>query len=93
MIIDILGIPYTIKEVECVNKDELRKGQINFLSQEILLDKTMTKENKKITLLHETIHGIAEALGFDLEENRVQSLATALYYVASHNSKLFTSLR
>ena len=57
-IIDILGIKYKTKEVECVSKDELRKGQINFLTNEILIDKTMSEQNKHITLMHEIIHGI-----------------------------------
>lgn len=91
MEIDIFGIKFQVKEVECVSKDELRKGQINFLTNEILIDKTMTKQNKQITLIHETLHGIAEALGMsDLceDESRVQALATALYYVASHNNNI-----
>ena len=93
IIVDILGIEYKVKEVECVSKDELRKGQINFLTNEILIDKTMTKQNKQITFMHEIIHGIAEALGMsDLceDENRVQALATALYYVATHNKAIFS---
>ena len=91
--IDILGIRYTVNEVECVSKDELRKGQINFLTNEIFIDKTMTSQNKRITLIHEIIHGIAEALGMqDLceDENRVQALATALYYVTTHNKAIFS---
>ena len=90
--IDILGIKYQINEVECVSKNELRKGQINFLTNEILIDKTMTEQNKHITLIHEIIHGITEALGMnDLceDENRVQALATALYYVVTHNKTIF----
>ena len=91
--IDILGIRYTVNEVECVSKDELKKGQINFLTNEILIDKTMTEQNKKITLIHEILHGITEALGMsDLceDENRVKALATALYYVATHNETIFS---
>lgn len=91
--IDILGIDYKVKEVECVSKEELRKGQINFLTNEILIDKTMTAQNKRITLIHEIIHGITEALGMqDLceDENRVQALATALYYVTTHNKAIFS---
>ena len=91
--IDILGIDYKVKEVECVSKEELRKGQINFLTNEIFIDKTMTAQNKRITLIHEIIHGITEALGMqDLceDENRVQALATALYYVTTHNKTIFS---
>lgn len=92
-VIDILGIKYEVEEVECVSKEELRKGQINFLTNTILIDSTMTEQNKNITLIHEIIHGIAEALGMsDLceDENRVQALATALYYVATHNKVIFS---
>lgn len=92
-VIDILGIKYEVEEVECVSKDELRKGQINFLTNKILIDNTMTDQNKNITLIHEIIHGVSEALGMsDLCENesRVQALATALYYVATHNKIIFS---
>ena len=91
--VDILGINYEIEEVECVSKEELRKGQINFLTNTILIDSTMTEQNNNITLIPEIIHGIAEALGMsDLceDENRVQALATALYYVATHNKVIFS---
>ena len=33
--IDIMGVEYTVSEVDVVNKEELRKGEINFLTNEI----------------------------------------------------------
>ncbi len=93
MVIDILGIKYTVKEVECVSKDELRKGQINYLTNEILIDKTMSLQNKEQTLWHEIIHAICEALGIQdicQDESRVQALATALYYTVRKNKTIFS---
>lgn len=80
----ILGQVYRISEVECVSKEELVKGSINFLTHEIRIDKSMPDDLKKQTMLHEVIHAICDALGlYELgeDEQAVQSLATALYSV------------
>lgn len=39
--INILGVEYTVLEVEVVNKEEPRKGEINFLTNEIRIDRQM----------------------------------------------------
>lgn len=81
--VDILGIPYQVKEVECVNKCDPRKGEIDFLTCEIKIDKEMPEELKEQTLMHEIIHAICDAQGYyDIGENEnvVQGLATALYH-------------
>lgn len=82
--VDILGIPYEIKEVETIDKGTLIIGQINYLEQIILLDKSLPKEKKEQTLLHEILHGILSALGYDDindDEHLVQSISSALYQV------------
>lgn len=82
--IRILGQIYRISEVECVSKEELAKGSINYLTHEIRIDKSMPDDLKKQTVLHEVIHAICDALGmYELcsDEQAVQSLATALYSV------------
>lgn len=82
--IRILGQVYRISEVECVSKEELVKGSINYLTHEIRIDKSMPDDLKKQTMLHEVIHAICDALGlYELgeDEQAVQSLATALYSV------------
>ena len=87
-IFDVLGIRYKVREVPVVNKDEPRKGQINFLTNEILIDGSMPNDAKGQTLMHEIIHAICDLTGnYDIGENEtaVQSLSTALYYFFTHN--------
>lgn len=85
---DILGIRYKVHEVPVVNKEEPRKGQINFLTNEILIDESMPNDIKGQVLIHEILHAICDLTGnYDIGENEVavQSLSTALYYFFKHN--------
>lgn len=87
----ILGLDYEIEEVECVSKEELRKGEINFLINRIRIDKSMPEDLKKQVLIHEMMHAIFDLLGFEdlcTDENKVQSIATALHQVIRDNPKL-----
>lgn len=80
--VNVLGMHYKIEEVECVSKDCLEKGEIRFLENRILIDKTMPEELKEQTLMHEIIHAICAGLGLEelnQDEQTVQSLATALH--------------
>ena len=80
--IDILGLRYPISYVDCVNKTDPRKGEIDFLTNEIRIDRNMPRDLQEQTLLHEVIHAIGDALEIDelvQNENTVQSLASALY--------------
>ncbi len=82
--IDILGIKYTVCEVECVNKTEPRKGEIDYLSCTIRIDRSMPDDLKRQTLMHEILPGMFEALGmYDLaqDEEKVQGIATALHQI------------
>jgi hypothetical protein len=82
--VNILGLTYSIEEVDVVNKMIPRQGEIDFVSQTIKIDKEMSEDRKNIVLLHEVIHGICEQLGFDEvgdNERVVQGLAVALYQV------------
>ena len=84
--INILGMTYHVEEVDCVNKFEPRKGEINFMTNEIRIDKSLPKDLKEQTLLHEIIHAICDLLGMDEsceDETKVQGLATALHQVLS----------
>ena len=86
--IDILGIPYHVKEVPVVSKDELRMGEINYLTNEILIDETLTTDMKGLVLMHEIVHAICDLTGnYEIggNEQAVQSIATALYYVITNN--------
>lgn len=82
--IDILGVKYTVQEVECVSKDELRKGEINYLTNEIRIDRTMPEDLKEQVLFHEILHAIFDLTGLEElgeDESKVQSIATALHLV------------
>ncbi len=82
--INILGLIYRVEEVEVVNKYEPRKGEINYLTNVIKIDKSMPEDLKNQVLMHEILHGIFDLLGLDElseDENKVQSIATALHQV------------
>lgn len=90
--INILGVTYTIAEVEVVNKAEPRKGEINFLTNEIKLDKNMPESLKNQVLMHEILHAVFDLLGLDElneDENKVQSIATALHHVFTSQPTFF----
>lgn len=82
--VKILGTIYKISEVEVVNKGEPRKGEINYLTGEIKIDRTMPEDFKNQTLMHEILHAVFEALGYaDLgeDEEKVQGIASALHQI------------
>ena len=82
--LNILGVEFTVHEVPVVNKNEPRKGEINFLSNEIKIDATMPISLKNQTLMHEILHAVFDLLGYqDLaeDEEKVQGIATALHQI------------
>lgn len=84
MKINILGVIYDVQEVEYVNKFEPRKGEINYLTNEILVDRSMPKDLKDQVLTHEILHAVFDLLGMDDlgdDEGKVQRIATALHQV------------
>lgn len=85
----ILGVPYKVRVVPFISRDDLLVGQIDYFQQEILIIEGLSEEMFRVTLLHEILHGIFSQLGFDGEEENehlIQSLATALFQVLSQNS-------
>ncbi|MGC4018911.1 MAG: hypothetical protein QM793_06595 [Muricomes sp.] len=87
--INILGVFYTVEEVDTVNKTNPRRGEINYLSNVIKIDKNMPNSLKEQVLMHEILHAVFDLLGLDkLAENekKVQSIATALHQVFSTQS-------
>jgi hypothetical protein len=81
-IINILGVPYAVRRVPYIKRDEHRLAEINYEAQEIKVLDTLQEDTLKIALLHETVHGILCSLRF-LDENDdeklVQGLAIGLY--------------
>lgn len=91
--IEILGVTYTISEVDTVNKTNPRRGEINYLSNEIKIDKNMPMSLKNQVLMHEILHAVFDLLGLDdlsEDEEKVQSIATALHQVFTAQS-IFSS--
>ena len=56
--INILGVEYLIEEVEVVNKCEPRRGEINYLTGIIRLDRNMPPTLKEQVLTHEILHAV-----------------------------------
>lgn len=81
MNINILGVTYKVIEVDAVDKREFKFGEIDFVTNEIKIDKNLPKTLKNQTLMHEILHAVFQLLGMEKEESEVQSLATALHQV------------
>ena len=91
--ITVMGIEYTVEYVEVVNKEEPRFGQVDFFESRIQIDRSLSEDMKKQTLLHEILHCICQGLGlYDIgeNENAIQSMATALYDVSKSNKAIFS---
>lgn len=87
--INILGVIYTVEEVETVNKTDPRRGEINFLTNVIKIDSNMPKSLKEQVLMHEILHAAFDLLGLENlsdDEKLVQSIATALHQIFSTQS-------
>lgn len=79
--VNILGITYKVLEVDTVNKNEPRFGELNFATSEIRIDRELPDEKKIQVFMHEIMHGIFDGLGMEElcnDERTVQSIATAL---------------
>jgi Zn-dependent peptidase ImmA (M78 family) len=79
--INLLGVEIAVKETDVVNKYEPRKGEYDYLTATITLDKNMTVSMKNNTLMHELLHAMFDLLGYDDlrdDEQKVQAIASAL---------------
>jgi len=83
--INIFGIEYKIEKRErIVTNEGVCHGLIDFETQIIYLDETLSKEEFQQTLLHEAFHGVVKRLGLnqsiahEVEEVLVDSFATFL---------------
>lgn len=87
--INILGVIYTIEEVDIVDRYESKKGEIDFLTNTIKIDRNLSRTSKEQTLMHEILHATFDLLGLydDCEdEQKVQCLATALHLIFTTQS-------
>lgn len=86
--IKILATEYRVEEVEQIDKYQRLLGQINYCDQSIFIDKNISEDMKRETLIHEILHGILEKLGYteiNNDEQKVQSIASTLYLVLKEN--------
>lgn len=84
--VHILHKNYTVSECDNLHdeKSELL-GEISYLTQEITLRSDASPDDKRVTLLHEILHGIDDVYGLKLEERQVDMLAKALYQLLRDN--------
>lgn len=84
----IMATEYAVEEVEQIDKYERLLGQIDYAEQKIKIDKNISEDMKKETLIHEILHGILEKLGYqelNEEEQKVHSIASTMYLVLKEN--------
>ena len=86
--IKILATEYEIEEVEQIDKYQRLLGQIEYIEQKIKIDKNISEDMKKETLIHEILHGTLEKLGLNEineDEQKVHSIASTMYLVLKEN--------
>lgn len=74
----ILGINYDIKEIEQNAVDDIFMGRCDNKNCIITINKTLSKQQKDLTILHETLHAVSHLLNLDLTETQVCGVSTAL---------------
>lgn len=85
----ILATEYEVEEVEQIDKYQRLLGQIEYTEQTIKIDKNISEDMKKETLIHEILHGILEKLGYEAlneDEQKVHSIASTMYLVLKENN-------
>lgn len=89
--VKIFGETYEVIEQEIIDNMVEKIGLIDHMQNKIYIKKSLSEDKKKVTLIHEILHGILSQLGFDDEhdnEHLIDSLSTAIYQVFKSNSLL-----
>jgi hypothetical protein len=84
--VNILGVPYAVRRVPYVSRNEYRVAEIDFEAQEIRLLDSLKAETAGTAFFHELVHGILCGLRYNDEndnEKLVQGLAVGLYQALS----------
>lgn len=87
--VKIFGETYEVIEQEIIDNMVEKIGLIDHMQNKIYIKKSLSEDKKKVTLIHEILHGILSQLGFDDEhdnEHLIDSLSTAIYQVFKSNS-------
>lgn len=85
--VNILGLTYEVQVVEVVDRHDALWGKIDYEAQVIKIDASISDERKHQVFMHELLHGVLSALGFDRlneDESAVQSISAALYHALSN---------
>ena len=95
MQVEILGVNCDIKELDIVDENPDVLGQIIYQKQLIEIKKSLPKDMKNTTILHEILHGILFHSGkqeLNKNEDLIESLSNSIYQILKSNKKLITSL-
>ena len=95
MQVEILGVNYEIKELDIIDENPKVLGQIVYQKQEIQIKKSLLKDMKNSTIIHEIVHGILFHSGkqeLNEKEDLVESLSSSIYQVLKSNKKLINSI-
>lgn len=95
MQVEILGVNYEIKELEIIDENPNVLGQIVYQKQEIQIKKSLLKDMKNSTIIHEIVHGILFHSGkqeLNEKEDLVESISSSIYQVLKSNKKLINSI-
>lgn len=95
MQVEILGVNYEIKEVDIIDENPNILGQIVYQKQEIQIKKSLLKDMKNSTIIHEIVHGILFHSGkqeLNEKEDLVESISSSIYQVLKSNKKLINSI-
>lgn len=95
MHVEILGVNYEIKELDIIDENPNVLGQIVYQKQEIQIKKSLLKDMKNSTMIHEIVHGILFHSGkqeLNEKEDLVESLSSSIYQVLKSNKKLINSI-
>lgn len=78
----ILGIEYKIYEGADARLNDIDiRGAVHTFPAVIVLDDAMGRDQQELTLLHEVVHAVDDALDIDLSEEQVGRLTAGLYSV------------
>lgn len=79
-----------VSDLKRPEDDHMLYGYITHLQQRIDVEEKMTVPMQKISLLHETLHGIIHQSGIieDAEENLVIAMSHGLYALLRNNPEL-----
>lgn len=87
--VKIGGLKFTIQEKEHELRDKQCSGRSCGNTQQIVLDKGISKQFKETTFIHEVIHQIDFVYNIGLEHQQVFQLEAGIYAFIKDNPNLF----